>query len=119
MWLEEVEIDGRGLLLDPHKSAHTDDPTDRELARDVILDALESKEHQWKDLVVLLRDEGISQSSAKRARDDLVRQGLIDKRKDGASGGWWWHLRAQVDQVDHPAEADQVGQVDPAGGGSG
>ena len=116
VWLGNVEIDGRGLLLDPRKSEHIDNPTDRQLGRDVILDALEGNDRQWKDLLELLLAEGISQSSAKRARDDLVRRGLIDKRKDGASGGWWWHRRIQVNQVVHAVETGQVGQDGQIGG---
>lgn len=115
VWLGEVEIDGRGLLSDPDKR-HTDSPTDRELARDVILDALEGAGRQWKDLLELLDDEGVSPSSAKRARDDLRRRGLIDKRKDGPSGGWWWYRRVEVDQVDQSQDPGQLGQQGQLGG---
>jgi len=106
-WLGDVAITSRGLLggaLDP------DERGERDLARDAILDALAGGEHDWAALGRLIRAEGVSEITGRRARDELRREGLIAKRKRGAAG-WVWNLLTPPEDDPDP---DRVSKFDNA-----
>jgi hypothetical protein len=72
----------------------------RDVARDVILGVLgkavagegeATKEAAWAELKEAAAAEGVLERTARRVRDELKSQGLVDKKKVG-SGGWLWHL---------------------------
>ena len=98
VWLGEVPITTRNLLAGPG----TEDRTERDIARDVILDALSERDHRWADLVELVKDEGAAEITARRARDSLKSEGLIKSVK--TVHGWWWtretNLLTPLGQVD-------------------
>lgn len=73
-------------------------------AKEVILGCLEDGPKPWKTIVKATRDEGISDRTAQRGRDDLKRSGVIDKKVDGFRGPWLWHLAT-------PSQSQNDGQV--------
>lgn len=75
-------------LLTPPEPEY--DRPERDIAHAVILDALAQSAMPWKDLVRLVRSEGCSDRTARRARDELQKDGLIESSKDGMQGAWSW-----------------------------
>lgn len=74
------------------------DRTERDSAKDIIADALSDGAKSWDELLRLLRADGISDRTGRRARDEMRRDGLIDK--DKTVRGWFWHLAEAIDEAD-------------------
>ena len=77
-------------LLTPPEPEY--DRPERDIAREVILDALEQSNMPWTDLVRLAKSEGVSEHTARRSRGELCDEGLIESKKDGMKGRWSWRL---------------------------
>jgi hypothetical protein len=104
VWLSEVPISARAMLAG---ATDTEERTERDTAREIILDALADADRQWKDdLLRLTKAEGVSDRTARRARDELRKQGLIDRRKTGPH--WWWTLKINLATTRGQTEGGQV-----------
>jgi hypothetical protein len=85
---EDPTLTAAAVLAGPQRDERR---PERDIAREVILDALTDSEQRWVDLVELLTDEGVSKRTGERARDGLRADGLIESYKDGR-GPWLWKL---------------------------
>ncbi|MCH7667576.1 MAG: AAA family ATPase [Acidobacteria bacterium] len=94
VWLGETTAQASDLLTDAEPDA---DRSERDIAREVIVDALSQSDERWTALVRLVKAEGVSEGTAVRARSELRREGRIESSKDGMKGGWSWRLVAELD----------------------
>ena len=85
---EAPGIQAAGLLrqVDPAERPQ------RDLATETILGELEAGEKTWTTIKTMLSNEGISERTGQRARDELKHAGVIDRSKAGLQGGWTWRL---------------------------
>jgi hypothetical protein len=109
VWLGEVVVDTRSLLAGP---APAEERTERDIARDVILDALTEGDRPWADLLELARDEGASEATARRARNDLKSGGRIDK----VPGKWLWTLKNNLLTFPQREGGEQINKPALTGG---
>jgi len=93
-WLgEDTSTRVADMLVRPQSDP---DRSERDIAREVIQDALGDGARSWVDLVDLVEEEGASDRTARRARTELQQEGVIERRKVGMRGGWFWHLATEV-----------------------
>ena len=63
----------------------------RDIAKDFILEYLtQHKNSEYKDIVASAELLGISETTLERAKDDLKRDKIIDKKKE--NNIWYWYL---------------------------
>jgi len=92
-WLGEVPITARQMLTGPKDKA---DRTERDIAKEVIVTELKERPLRWADLEEVLSAQGVTQITARRARDDLKAEGVIEL----VTKGWLWTLITPPDQSD-------------------
>lgn len=95
VWLGEDTSSSIQEML--NRGAADPDRGTQDLAAAVILDALAERSRRWADLVELCKDEGASEHTARRARDQLKRSGSIEVKKSPV--GWFWNLPMTSGQV--------------------
>ncbi len=75
-------------ILNPH---HDPDRGDREIARDIIVDALKEGPKGWQEIAQALDPQNISERTGRRARDDLKKAKIIELI-GGGGDPWRWLL---------------------------
>ena len=75
-------------ILNPH---HDPDKGERDIARDIILDALKDGPKGWQEIAKALDPQNISERTGRRARDDLKKAKIIELI-GGGGDPWQWLL---------------------------
>jgi hypothetical protein len=109
------------LAIGHHDDEDDRSPTQRDLALELIVETLRQGAATWDELKALSAAEGISERTARRARDKLVQENRVAKRQEGFHGGWKWYLAAphlsivpgESPEVDKSGET-QAGNAYPA-----
>jgi len=109
LWRGEIEGSARDLLLQAEAVSDPDERSERNEAADLVRDVLSGGPKPRKQVMKAAREQGLSESTVKRA----ARQIGVQFRRTGFAGGSNWELPAFSSESQHPEQDSHDLNDDP------